>query len=159
MTELLEIGRVGKAHGLRGEVTAVITSDRPERTEPGAVWHLDAGAVTVRSLRSTEPGRWVVALEGVDSREGAEALRGQTIRAEPIDDPDALWVHQLVGAEVRTPDGRSWGRVTGVLANPASDILELDGGALVPVVFVVDHAELPAAIVVDPPAGLLDDEG
>ncbi len=44
---LLEIGRIGKAHGLRGEITAHLTSDRPERTAPGAVWHLDDGPRTI----------------------------------------------------------------------------------------------------------------
>ena len=55
----LEIGRIGKAHGLRGEVTAVITSDRPERTAPGAVWFLDETGAVV----DPQPGRGdVVAL-------------------------------------------------------------------------------------------------
>ena len=68
---------------------------------------------------------------------------GKSLRAEPLDDPEALWVHDLVGAEVATPDGRTWGRVVGVLANPAHDLLELDSGTLVPVVFVIDEARLP----------------
>ena len=128
---LLEIGRIGKAHGLRGEITAVISSDRPERTAPGAVWQLDAGPVTVTTIR-THSGRWIAALDGVTSREGAEALRGQIIRAEAIDDPDALWVHELVGAVVATPDGTTWGTVVAILANPADDLLELDDGTLIP---------------------------
>ncbi|HEX2578294.1 MAG TPA: ribosome maturation factor RimM [Aquihabitans sp.] len=151
---LLEIGRVGKAHGLRGEVTAVITSDRPERTAPGAVWHLDGGPVTVEAIRPFQQ-RWIAVLSGVSTREAAEALSGQVIRGEAIDDPDALWVHDLVGAEVRTPDGRSWGRVVTVLSNPADDLLELDDGTLVPVGFVTDETGLPGHLVVDPPEGLL----
>lgn len=133
-----------------------ITSDRPERTEPGAVWILDAGPVTVESIKPYQQ-RWLARLVGVTSREAAEALGGQTVRAEPIDDPEALWVHELVGAVVATPDGRTWGRVEAVLANPADDLLELEDGTLVPVGFVVDASELPERVVVDPPPGLLGD--
>lgn len=151
---LLEIGRIGKPHGLRGEVTAVITSDRPERTAPGAVWRLSTGSVTVRSARAHQQ-RWVVVLDGITTREQAEGLTGQVIQAEAIDDPDALWVHELVGADVVTPDGISWGRVVAVLANPADDLLELADGTLIPVGFVSDSSGLPDQLVVDPPEGLL----
>lgn len=150
----LEIGRVGKAHGLKGEVTAVITSDRPERTAPGAVWFLDGGPVTVRSIRPFQQ-KWIALLEGIDTREAAEALTGQVIWGEPIDDPEALWVHELVGATVATPDGTEWGTVVAVLSNPANDLLELDDGTLIPEVFVTDWSALPARVVVDPPEGLL----
>lgn len=150
----LEIGRVGKAHGLKGEVTVVITSDRPERTAPGAVWFLDDGPVTVRAIRPFQQ-RWIAHLEGIATREAAEALTGQVIYGEPIDDPDALWVHELVGAQVCTPDGRRWGTVASVLSNPANDLLQLDDGTLIPEVFVTDASGLPDQVVVDPPEGLL----
>jgi 16S rRNA processing protein RimM len=152
----LEIGRVGKAHGLKGEVTAVITSDRPERTAPGAVWFLRGDTYVVAAIRPFQT-RWIARLEGLGTREAAEALTGAVIEAEPIDDPDALWVHELVGAEVRTPDGRSWGSVIAVLANPANDLLELDDGTLIPEVFITDASGLPAFVVVDPPEGILGD--
>ena len=153
----LEIGRIGKAHGLRGEVTAVITSDRPERTAPGAVWILDSGPVTVRSIRPFQT-RWIAVLQGVDTREAAEALTGQVISGEPIDDDDALWAHELVGATVVTPDGAEWGAITGVYPNPASDLIELADGTLIPTVFVTDQSGLPERVVVDPPEGLLHGE-
>ena len=102
--------------------------------------------------------RWIAKLAGVDSREAAEALSGQVIWGEPIDDPDALWVHELVGAEVATPDGQRWGAVVAVLSNPADDLLELADGTLIPVGFVTDSSGLPAVVVVDPPEGLLGDE-
>ena len=74
--------------------------------------------------------------------------------AEPLTDPEALWVHELIGAEVVAADGSSYGRVAAVEANPASDLLVLDGGGLVPLRFVV--ASTPGRVVVDVPAGLLD---
>ncbi len=151
----LELGRIAKAHGLRGEVIAVITSDRTERTVPGAVWLLDGGPYTVTAIRPHQH-RWIAKLDGVDTREAADALRGSIIRGEQLEDPDALWVHELVGAEVVTPDDRSWGSVRAVVANPASDLLELDDGTLIPEVFVTDASGLPERLVVDPPEGLLD---
>jgi 16S rRNA processing protein RimM len=156
MPDLLDVGHIDRSHGVRGEVVVTLTTDYPERLAAGTVLSTDAGPLTVRSSRPHQH-RWLVAFEGVASREAAEALRGTTLRAEPIDDPDALWVHDLVGAEVCTPDGRSWGRVRTVVDNPASALLELDGERLVPIVFVVDDGQLPERVVVDPPAGLLDD--
>ena len=156
-TSQLEIGRIGKAHGLRGEVTAVITSDRQERTVEGAIWVLDQGPFTVEAIRPHHQ-RWIVVLSGVRTREEAESLCGQVIRADAIDDPDALWVHDLVGAEVATPDGREWGAVVSVLDNPADDLLELADGTLIPVRFVTDESGLPARVVVDPPDGLLGED-
>ena len=87
--------------------------------------------------------------------EAAEQLREVVLRAEPIDDPDALWVDDLVGARVElVGSGDVVGQCVAVMANPASDLLELDSGALVPVVFIVERGE--GRIVIDPPEGLFD---
>jgi 16S rRNA processing protein RimM len=102
-----------------------------------------------------------VTFEGVNSLEAADALRGVVLRAEPMDDPDdpdALWVHELVGAVVVDTSGAVVGRVEDVLDNPASDLLALDGGALVPLRFVVGWDD-GHQLVIDPPAGLLDLDG
>jgi len=71
-----------------------------------------------------------------------------------LDDPDELWVHQLVGREVLEVDGTVRGRVVALEVNPASDLLVLDSGALVPLGFVVDTAA--EQVVVDAPEGLFD---
>ncbi len=97
----------------------------------------------------------MVAFAGVDDRNAAEGLRGLVLRAEPLEEEGALWVHELIGAEVVGVDGRSHGLVEAVEANPASDLLVLSGERLVPLVFVVDHQ--PGRVVIDPPAGLLDE--
>jgi 16S rRNA processing protein RimM len=150
---LLEIGRVTRAHGLRGEVVVDLTTDRVERLAPGTVLSSDAGDLTVAAARPHQH-RWIVAFEGHTGRDAADRLRGVVLRAEPLDDPDALWVHDLVGSEVVTVEGDVAGTCVAVVANPASDLLELDGGALVPVVFVVDRT--PGRLVIDPPEGLLE---
>lgn len=150
---LLEVGRIGRAHGLRGEVVVSLTTDRLERVAPGAVLVTDAGELEVQASRPHQ-GRWIVAFAGHHSRDDADRLRGLVLRAEAVDDPAEMWVHDLVGAEVVTADGDIVGRCTGVVANPAADLLELDSGALVPVVFVVDHT--PGRVTIDPPEGLFD---
>jgi 16S rRNA processing protein RimM len=63
-------------------------------------------------------------------------------------------VHELVGASVRLPDGTEVGTVAEVEANPASDLLVLDSGTLVPVVFITGQE--PGQVTIDPPEGLLD---
>jgi 16S rRNA processing protein RimM len=160
--KLVEVGRVTKPHGLRGQVVVDLITDRDERVGPGARLHSDAGTLVVASARRqpkraghTPRQQWVVAFEGYDGREAVEALRGMVLRAEPIDDPDEMWVDDLVGAEVVLgATGETVGTCVAVVANPASDLLELDGGALVPVVFVTEHR--PGRVVIDPPEGLFD---
>lgn len=152
---LLEVGRVDRGHGLRGEVVVTLTSDRTERLAPGA--HLWVGE-TEREVAASRPHqqRWLVHFAGIGRREEADALRGAVLRAAPLDvDDGTLWVHELVGAVVALPDGREAGTVVAVQDNPAHDLLVLDGGELVPVVFVVDASGLPGRVVVDPPEGLL----
>jgi 16S rRNA processing protein RimM len=151
---LLEVGRITKAHGLRGEVVVKLTSDRSERVAPGAQFSTDRGPLTVRSSRPHQD-RWVVAFDGVSDRDGADSLRGVTLLGEPIDDPDELWVHELIGCTVRSADGVDRGVVESVLDNPAADLLVLDTGALVPVVFVVGRPH-DGIIDVDTPEGLFE---
>ena len=153
MAGLLEVGRVTKPHGLRGEVIVELVTDRVERVAPGTLLHADAGPLTIERS-SSHQGRWIVQFAGVTTREGAEALRGTVLLAHPIDDPDALWVHDLIGSAVLDVDGTERGRVVSVVANPASDLLELDDGTLVPVRFVTGRAA--GVVHVDPPAGLFD---
>jgi 16S rRNA processing protein RimM len=153
----LEIGRLGRPHGLRGEVMASLTTDRAERVAAGSRWWIDGRAVIVESARPHQ-GRYRVKLAGVDDRNAASALTGQYVYGAPLpmadNDDGVLWVHRVIGAEVFDRSGRAHGRVVAVEANPAHDLLVLDGGALVPVVFVVEHAH--DRVVLDPPAGLLD---
>ena len=129
-------------------------TNRSERLAPGTVLDTTAGPLTV--IRSRPFGhRWLVVFDGVGDRAGADSLRGAVLRADAIEDPDALWVHELIGAElVRQGDGAVMGRVVSVLSNPASDLLELDTGALVPTRFVVGHGD--GRVVVDTPDGLFD---
>ena len=151
--ELLEVGRIVKPHGIRGDVIVELITNRTERVAPGVVLMAGGRALVIDASRPHQ-GRWIVTFDGVPDRSAAEALRGATLLAEPIDDPEELWVHELVGASVEAADGTVYGTVASVEANPASDLLVLDGGGLVPLTFVVDRQ--PGRLVVDIPDGLLD---
>jgi 16S rRNA processing protein RimM len=150
---LLEIGRITRAHGLRGEVVVHLITDRAERLAPGTVLASEHGDLTVAASRRHHD-RWIVAFAGRATREQADELRGLVLRASALDDPAELWVHELVGARVVTEAGADVGTCVSVVANPAADLLELDGGALVPVTFVTGHA--PGVVTIDPPEGLFD---
>ena len=154
---MLEVGRIVKAHGIRGEVIVDLVSNRPEeRLAHGSVLASDRGELEVLTA-TPHQGRWIVAFRGVEDRSAAETYRGVVLSAEPMadDDEDTLWVHELIGSEVVDRSGRSYGPVEAVESNPASDLLVLAGDRLVPLVFVV--SKTPGRVVVDPPPGLLDD--
>ena len=144
---------MAKPHGLRGEVVVALTTNRPERVAKGTVLHTDKGSLTITASRPHQH-RYIVRFAGVDTREAADALHGLVLSAEPIEDPDALWVHELIGSVVVDQHGTEHGTVTSVEVNPASDLLVLDGGGLVPLTFVVDQGD--GRITVDVPDGLLD---
>jgi len=154
MAELLEIGRTGRAHGVRGDLSLILISDRTERLKVGRQLQVGQRMVTITASRPAGT-RWLVHFEGIDDRNAAELLANQPVLGEPLpSNPDDLYVHELIGSEVVDTTGTSYGVCTAVLANPAHDILELESGALVPVVFVVSAS--PGRVVIDPPEGLFD---
>lgn len=153
MTDLLEVGRIAKPLGLKGEVVVALSTDRTERLDPGSVLETDRGPLTVVAAHPHQ-NRWRVMFEGFSSREDADALHGLVLRAAPIEDDEAWFVHDLVGADVVLADGTAVGRCVAVVENPAYDMVELESGALVPVPFVVEVAD--GRIVIEPPDGLLD---
>lgn len=153
MDRRLEVGRITRSHGLKGEVVIALGTNRLERIEPGAVLYAAERTLVVVASKPFQD-KWIVSLDGVGSREEADELRGVTLTADPLDDPDELWVHELIGSTVVEVDGTERGVVESVLANPASDVMVLDSGALVPLTFVVDHT--PGRVTIDPPAGLFD---
>ncbi len=154
---MLDVGRIAKPHGLVGEVVVDLWTDQTDRLDPGSVLNSDAGELHVLSSRPHQ-GRHLVCFEGVVDRLGADALRGTVLRAPPVDAPGTLWVHELVGAEVVATDGRVLGTVDAVEPNPASDLLVLTGGGLIPLRFVIDH-QVGVRVTVDVPEGLLDTAG
>jgi 16S rRNA processing protein RimM len=124
------VGRITKAHGLRGEVAVQVFSDNPDRFADGATVYLEGGrALTVTTARWTG-ARLLVAFEGVPDRTAAEALRGRSLVVPRSMLPELAegeyWPHELIGCEVVTEAGRSLGRVTDVIENPANDLWAVD---------------------------------
>jgi 16S rRNA processing protein RimM len=156
------VGRIGKVHGIRGEVSVEPRTDEPDRRfAPGAALRTQTprgtpphGAdrpalLTVRSVRRHQ-SRLLVTFEEVADRTGAEALHGLTLftdadTTETPEDPEEFYDHQLVGLAVSTTDGRAVGEVTEVIHGSGQDLLAVRTGhgtevlvpfvsALVPVV-------------------------
>jgi 16S rRNA processing protein RimM len=153
--ELLHVGRMVKPHGLRGDVIVSLSTNRDERVAPGSVLTTADGREYRVARSSSHQGRFIVTFDGVAGIDAADALRGTELYAPPLDDPDALWIHDLIGALVVDTEGEDLGRVVSVEANPASDLLVLEDGALIPLRFVV--SSVPGeSVTVDVPDGLLD---
>ena len=152
---MLEVGRIVKPHGLRGDVIVSLATNRPERVAPGSVLSTEDGRPMTVLRSAPHQGRFIVTFEGLSGIDEAEGARGTQLFAPPLDDPDTLWIHELIGSSVEDATGRVLGTVDSVEANPASDLLVLDGGALIPLRFVVGN-EPGVRIIVEVPDGLLD---
>ena len=150
---LLEIGHLRRAHGVRGQVNVQLGTDRLERLEPGTRWFARDGWLTV-VVATPHQDRWLVTFEEIKDRVTAQRYTNTPVYAEPLEDHDELWVHELIGTRVVDVGGAEHGTVAAVIANPAADLLELESGALVPVVFIVERTA--DRIVIDPPAGLFE---
>lgn len=165
----LAVGRIGRAHGVRGEVSVDVSTDDPGvRFAPGSSLATDRpglGPLTVESVRP-HSGRLLVRFAGVGDRTAAEALRGALLVVDASDippsaDPDEFHDQQLIGLRAVTADGAEIGEVVDV-EHPGQDLLIIrrgDGGdALVPFVrALVPEVDVPGGrIVIDPPPGLLE---
>jgi 16S rRNA processing protein RimM len=162
------VARIGKAHGLRGEVTVQVLTGAPdERFVPGATFATEpaaAGPLVLRSARDNN-GILLLGFENTVDRSGAEALRGIRLLADVLEDDgsDETWYERdLVGLKAVTVDGVDVGEVTALESRPAQDLLVLrlpDGReALVPfVTAIVPEVDIKGGrVVLDPPPGLLD---
>lgn len=152
----LEVGRIVKAQGLRGQVLVDLWTDRHERLTPGTELSSDRGALIVKSAAPHQKC-FIVSFEGMATREDAERWRGVVLSAPrlEIDDDDVIWIDELFGAQVYDAAGVHRGVVLDVESNPASDILVLDSGALVPLTFVT-NVRANTRIDVDVPDGLFE---
>ena len=153
------MGYVRKAHGLQGELVVRLTTNRHERVDRGSQLFAGDRALTVAKARPQNQD-FLVSFEGLRSREDADSLRGSELHAEPLVDDDELWVHELIGRTVVDQSGTARGQVVEVEVNPASDLLVLDTGHLVPVRFIVETEvgteSASDTLRVDVPEGLFD---
>jgi 16S rRNA processing protein RimM len=166
----LVVGRIGRPHGLRGEVTVELRTDSPEvRFAPGTVLQTEPvrPAPLVVAAAKWHAGRLLLSIEGVADRTAAEELRNVRLVVDVPDDerpedPEEFYDHQLAGLRAVTVAGEEVGVVAEVLHLPAQDVLAIrrpDGReSLVPFVAeIVPDVDLAAGrVLLDPPPGLLD---
>ncbi len=149
---MLEIGRITKPHGLKGDLIVDFFSDHPKRTVAGSLYQTSLGGVSIRKI-AKHKDKWRVSFNEVESLEQAQKYRGLVLHAEAIEDDTVLFVHELIGKQVVDQYKNQHGRVESVLSNPASDLLELKEGVLVPLTFYVKHDK--TSVFVEVPEGLL----
>lgn len=169
MTDVeLLIGRVVKAHGIRGEVAVEVTTEDPDRRfAPGEVLtgrlRGNDRPLTVAVARPHQ-GRLLVTFDEVPDRTAAEGMRGMKFFAAPLDDDgedDGFYDHELVGLRV-LHEGTDIGEVTGVTHTVNRAILDVSltagGEAMVPFVEdIVPEVDLETGtLTITPPDGLLD---
>lgn len=162
LPERIEVGRIGRPHGIRGELTIESTTDVPGRFEPGArLWAVLPGgerrAVVISELRESGPGWYVARLAGVADRSAAERLRGARFEVERSEVPPApegsWWQFELVGC-------RAFDELRGELGTVV-ELVDLGGGPLL-MVAMDDGRELALPFVerflirVDPAARRID---
>ncbi|MGC5168476.1 ribosome maturation factor RimM [Luteimicrobium sp. DT211] len=163
----LTVARIGRAHGLRGEVRLDLRTDDPEtRLHVGArltTVPASAGPLTLDGVRNQHDA-WYVRFAEASDRTAAEGLRGVelVVDAEDSDEEDAWYPHELAGLRVELADGTVVGEVEGLdTSSPAHDLLLVreTGGerTLVPFVrAIVPVVDVPGGrVVLDPPGGLL----
>jgi len=165
----LTVARIGKAHGLKGEVSLDVRTDTPQtRLVPGATFETEGGSVgrlTVAKVRE-QHGRWFVTFAEISDRDAAEEARGTEIVIDGVesDEEGAWYVHELVGLRAERPDGTQVGEVVDLLDMPAHDVLvvrESSGHrAMIPFIedFVPEVDVAAGRVVVTPPFGLLEGE-
>jgi 16S rRNA processing protein RimM len=170
----LVVARIGRAHGVRGQVTVEVRTDVPERRfVPGAVLHLTppAGVTGLPPELSiadahNHQGTLLLTFDGIDDRGLADALRDCLLEVDvegSSDEPDAWYDHELVGLRADAPDGAPLGEVVAVEHPGAQDLLVVRTLAgrrrLVPFVSaLVPTVDVPGGrLVIAAPPGLLED--
>ena len=166
----VQVGRIVKPHGIRGEVSIEITSDVPGRFDEDEVLVAhDDRTFTVTASRPHQ-GRMLVKFAEVPDRNAAELLRGVRLFADPADlsDSDVYYAHELVGMLVIAEDGTFLGYVSDIVELPDAagyDLLEVtreDASTwLLPAAddYVEVHEDADGEevlVLVDPPEGLVD---
>ena len=156
----VEIGRIARVHGIRGEVVIATHDPGSELLDrPPTLWIGGVPREVVRA-RSTPRG-WLVQLAGVATRNDAEALRGQAVevdRAALELGEDDILLDDLIGCRVQRVDGTPWGTIAAVEGGMQDRLVIHDGDIerQLPLVdeFVTDIDLEAGVVTVDPPEGL-----
>jgi 16S rRNA processing protein RimM len=131
LSELVNVGRVGRPHGVDGSFFVEQASDAPERFATGATLLVDGEPARVTGSKRGAGGRPVIKLDRTVPRGAALCVRREEL---PEPEEDSYYVFQLVGLAVEEEGGRKLGAVADVENGPANDALVLDSGQLLPLV-------------------------
>ena len=150
----IAVGRIARAHGVKGEVAVLPLSQVPERFAKGARLLLGESEDRSLTVSASRPHRQrlLVFFDEIRDRTAAERLTGEYLFVPASESPDLpegeFWAHQLVGSLVVTEAGRQVGTITEIIHTAANDVwvaAGTDGEALIPalkdVVTHVDPAE------------------
>ena len=120
------IGRIARAHGVRGELSVVVLTEVRERFEPGVTVRLEDGRTLTIEASRPHRDRLLVRFREVGDRTAAEALQGSLLVAQRSSSPPlpegSWWDHDIEGCEVATERGRTLGTVAEVIHTRANDI-------------------------------------
>lgn len=166
------VGRIGKPHGIRGEVTVEVRTDEPEiRFAPGTTLQRENGSDLIVSDFHWHSGTVLLKFLGIDTRSAAEELRNSILMVERAEsdvpqDSNEYYDSNLIGCRVQNLNQETIGHVVDVLHLPSQEVLVVSTGgdagseflipfveSIVPTVDVVSQL-----ITVDPPEGLLTQE-
>ena len=167
------VGKVVKAHGIKGEIKALPFSEFPDdfKSYPKVIIgdQSTGERKAYRVIRSRSQKKFaIIELEGLANRNDSEELCGSEIWIErqylPEPGPDEYYWHDMKGLRVVTEDGRELGTVTSLMATPGHDILVitgLDREYLIPAAddLIVDIDEEADTLIISPTPGLLEING
>ena len=163
MAERLALGRVARAHGIRGRVLiAPYDEESTGLAKVGQVWLAKDGAERTFVIERAERANlgWLVALRGVTDRNAADALRGSEVWADRADLPapseDEVFAVDLIGLPVVDGNGVGRGVIEEIENAGRQDLLRLQGGALVPMTLVREIDMEGRRVVIDVPDGLFE---
>lgn len=158
------VGRVTRAHGLRGEVRVAVFASGAPNLQPGRRAWLGGHAMTVKAARAAGE-TWILRLDRIGDRATAERFRGHLFEVPDSEvlreSPDSYFVHELIGLRVVTAEGEELGQLVEVLSPGANDVYVVRGPrgeVLVPAIGeVVASIDLPVGVmIITPLPGLLD---
>jgi 16S rRNA processing protein RimM len=162
-TDHINVGRIGKPHGLDGASTVLPASDDPGRFVVGAVFSTDSGLeLTIKSVKPYRDRGLLVHFAGYRSRTQAESLRGTTLLVDASErrtlDAGEFWAEDLVGLTAHDPQGATLGTVDRVELGPGQDrlVIRRSDGTEVLVPFVSEIVSDPTddSLTIDAPDGL-----
>lgn len=151
----LQVGYISKVHGIKGEVVVNLQSNVLDRVKSGSILICEGQQLEILESRPHQD-RWIVQFKGITNRTQAEQFKGKSLYGHPIKDETKFWIDEMVGLSLVDQYGTDLGVVVALEVNPASDLLVLESGHLVPLNFVeegqsyretgVIHASLPEGL-------------